>query len=251
MGMLTISFGTPSPSNHSSSPTTRPDSNWKSLLPRQVEADTFFCFTRLAREMRSLFHCKEGLKKVLREMDRILSASDSKLHSHMQSMSPPLDSTFYCLPWLITLCSQGVMFEKVLVVWDVFLSGDRSTGKVLNMQFVICFCVALVRSLRKLLLASDFSGAMSVLHGALDSLNFQAEIVLSSARDLMKKVYPAVARNSSILKSPSTKRQPRRRAASTKKSITIPRAKSTKKSIEFIDGKPADIVSSGIAFESI
>lgn len=83
-----------------------------------------------------------------------------------------------------------------------------------------------------------------MLHGALDSLNFQAESVLSSARDLMKKVYPSSARSSNVLKTPPRvargNNSPRNQKKNQKQNITS------------IDGKPTEIVSSsGIEFESI
>ncbi len=61
----------------------------------------------------------------------------------------------------VSRVSKGVEWEHVHRIWDAFLTHDangHSNG--LNVEFIVCFAIALARSLRALLLQCDFAGAM-------------------------------------------------------------------------------------------
>ena len=165
--------------------------HWLSASPFEVEADTFFCFRALVRRMRRLFHCTDGLDETLSFLQRAFKLLDKPLHKHLMSLSPALTPTFYSLPWLLTLFSQGVQWRFVQRMWDAFLTHDDDSENGLNVEFIVCFAIALARSLRALLLQSDFAGAIAVLHGALGSLNFNCESVLIVARDSFQELKKA------------------------------------------------------------
>jgi hypothetical protein len=65
---------------------------------------------------------------------------------------------------LSSWADQGVEWRFVQRMWDAFLTHDANSKSGLNVEFIVCFAIALARSLRALLLQSDFAGAM-VSHG--------------------------------------------------------------------------------------
>lgn len=106
---------------------------------------------------------------------------------------------YFAVPWLVTLCSQGVAINAVIDIWDVLLNvGFTPTGSKqvsrspsplrearsssadvvdsnspdprrlsrdappahLNIDFLLCFCVAMLRSIRSLLMMGTFAADM-------------------------------------------------------------------------------------------
>ena len=81
---------------------------------------------------------------------------------------------YFGVPWLVTLCSQGVAINAAIEVWDVLLNvgvaqHDGKGCPMLNTQFLLSFCVAMLRTVRPLLMESNFAGCM-VCHLKLVSL---------------------------------------------------------------------------------
>ena len=199
---------------------------------------------------------------------------DPELWEHFRSVEPAVDMAYFAVPWLVTLCSQGVAIDAVVDIWDVLLNvgssasttvrlcegGDlqgsnlfqspASSGEIgstgpksfksaagasgeptfsgkapqttevflgaggssagqhpppnLNIQFLLCFCVAMLRSVRSIFLMGGFAANMAVAHGLLRALDFQAEAVLAEARRIFQQL-PSPASGSDLLDSSSTR----------------------------------------------
>ena len=135
---------------------------------------------------------------------------------------------YFAMPWLVTLCCQGVAVDQAVQVWDVLLNigvATRSSttsaagAPTLNIRFLLCFCVAMLRSVRSLILPSNFAGVMvrfktsklarvhadydvvfiwcissgflvtqSIVNSVVRSLNFQADVVMDEARRIYAQV---------------------------------------------------------------
>lgn len=163
---------------------------YQCMTMMEVEADTYGCLQHLLSGLgplavssvarRTSLQRGPRLRDLMSTFMQILNTVDKKLHSHLVSVG--VNASSFCGTWLLTLCAQDVGLSSVVHCWDLFLvgfsrGGDRMVSSDLNL--VLCFCVALVHSVRALLLKGDAPAVMTVLRSAPQVLDFCVKEMVS------------------------------------------------------------------------
>ena len=124
-----------------------------------AEADTYFCFDAIMREMASCYAVDEtstaGIGKQLRELQALLRIKDPQLESHLSKCG--VDPQFYALRWLRLWLCQEFNLPETLRIWDSLLTAE------LTLPWLRYVCVAMIIRIRDELLATDFAGCMKLL----------------------------------------------------------------------------------------
>lgn len=127
--------------------------------PGDAEADAFFCFRNIMREMATVYAVKEtdqaGVGRQLQEMQALLRIKDPRLADHLTQLG--VDPRFYALRWIRLWLAREFTLPDVLRMWDSFLAAG------VRLSWVRYVCVAMQIRIRDSLLASDFAGCMKLL----------------------------------------------------------------------------------------
>mmetsp|Transcript_106762 Transcript_106762/g.300107 ORF Transcript_106762/g.300107 Transcript_106762/m.300107 type:complete len:485 (-) Transcript_106762:55-1509(-) len=165
------------------------------LQNKNVEADTFFCFSLVMADMRdsfvqSLDQTDSGMIGRIEQFDRLLRKKDHEVWQHLDAerVSP----LYYSVRWLTLMLTQELEMPDVHRVWDSLLSDVASRTAKLSDQpsLLIYICVAMVARIRAELLAADFTKCVGMLQ---HYSAFSVEELLQSAADL--QAYDASARD--------------------------------------------------------
>jgi hypothetical protein len=125
-----------------------------------AEADAFFLFSALMQHHRDVFMQSQddsasGIKAQLARFERALARREPAVAAHLAQLK--IVPQFYALGWLTTLCCQDLNLHDAMMLWDKLLADAPSTA------FLLCFCVACIRTQRGKVLAADFGPAMRLL----------------------------------------------------------------------------------------
>jgi TBC1 domain family member 13 len=124
-----------------------------------AEADAFFCFQIIMKEMERVYAVKEtefmGIGRQLKELQALLRIKDPRLEAHLAQIG--VDPRFYALRWIRVWLTREFDVPEALRVWDSLLAAD------IRLPWLRYICVAMLIRIRALLLVQDFSGCMKLL----------------------------------------------------------------------------------------
>lgn len=123
-----------------------------------VEADAYFCFEKVMSEMTTCYvkdSDSAGIERQLRELQALLRIKDPQLEARLDSLG--IDTRFYGLRWLRLWLSREFRLSKCLALWDSFLTAE------LRLPWIRYVCIAMLISIRDLLLKADFTACMKLL----------------------------------------------------------------------------------------
>lgn len=125
-----------------------------------VEADAFYCFSRLMAEIDGCF-CRRlddsmlDTHSTIGKYNALLATLDPELFMHFAALG--LDPRFYALRWLSLLFSQELRLPDTLRLWDSLFADER------RFEFLIFFACAMVITLKSDFMERDFAEALELL----------------------------------------------------------------------------------------
>lgn len=125
-----------------------------------VEADAFFCFSRLMAEIDGCF-CRRfdgsmlDTHSTIGKYNALLATLDPELFVHFARLG--LDPRFYSLRWLSLLFSQELQLPDTLRLWDSLFADDR------RFEFLLFFACAMVIIRKEELMKASFAEALELL----------------------------------------------------------------------------------------
>ncbi len=120
-----------------------------------AEADAYFCYDCVAREMSTLYASNETLTQQVRELQALLRIKDPGLEKHLTTLG--VDVRFFALRWLRLWLVHEFALEDMVRIWDSLLTAERT------LPWLRYICVAMIIRIRDELLAGDFAGCMKLL----------------------------------------------------------------------------------------
>ena len=127
-----------------------------------LESDLFFCFSNLMSEvqdgfMRDLDKESSGINGKCQAFDNVLRLVDPHVHSKL--VYEKVNPNFYSLRWLMLLMCQEFDMPNCIRLWDTLFSDKK------RYDFLNYVCVAIVVSVRDLIIEGDFAQCMETLQG--------------------------------------------------------------------------------------
>eukprot|EP00445_Apocalathium_hangoei_P073421 CAMPEP_0204153096 /NCGR_PEP_ID=MMETSP0361-20130328/27561_1 /ASSEMBLY_ACC=CAM_ASM_000343 /TAXON_ID=268821 /ORGANISM="Scrippsiella Hangoei, Strain SHTV-5" /LENGTH=757 /DNA_ID=CAMNT_0051108167 /DNA_START=15 /DNA_END=2286 /DNA_ORIENTATION=+ len=140
-----------------------------SVDPEYEEADAFWCFTFLMRELKAGFitaleHSADKVASEVTILERLLRTYDPELARHLQKVSCPLAT--FTFRWCNMLFAQDLPLSEAVRLWDCFIADPQRFDVVAHV------CLAALLSCREHLLNVQEPGAM---HEVLRRVTTQAD----------------------------------------------------------------------------
>lgn len=126
-----------------------------------VEADAYFCFEIIMREMAICYVGEapggevEGMERQLREFVALFRIKDPVLERHLETLK--IEARFYALRWVRLWLAREFPLPDLVTLWDSFLTSEQ---RLLWVRYV---CVAMLIRIREALLMGDFVDCMKLL----------------------------------------------------------------------------------------
>lgn len=124
-----------------------------------AEADAYFCFRTIMRDMATVYVVKEtdadGIGRQLHELQALLRIKDPRLDAHLAQLG--INPRFYGLRWLRLWLAREFTLPDVMRLWDSLLATE------VRLPWLRYVCVAMLVRIREDLLATDFPGCLKLL----------------------------------------------------------------------------------------
>ncbi len=132
-----------------------------SVFIGRIEADVFYCFSNLMKEIQDGFvkkldNTEGGVQTRVKVLNEYLKKSDKQLWTHLDKYK--VDPQFYSLKWLMLLLAQEFSINNLLKVWDRLFAHPK------KLDYVYFLSLALIQGVREDLIQGDeFPVIMEVL----------------------------------------------------------------------------------------
>lgn len=124
-----------------------------------AEADAYYCFKFVMREMASVYFPKEsqtsGIGRQVQEMQALLRIKDPWVDAHLNRLN--LNVRFYALRWIRLWLAREFQMPDLMRLWDSILASE------VRLPWIRFVCVAMIIRIRNQLLSQDFAGCMKLL----------------------------------------------------------------------------------------
>lgn len=120
-----------------------------------AEADAFFAFEAVMREMAAMYASADAVAQHVRELQALLRIKDPELERHLSVVG--VSAQFFALRWLRVWLAHELSPSDLPRVWDSLLTAE------LTLPWLRYVCVAMVIRIRRDLLQGDFAACMKLL----------------------------------------------------------------------------------------
>lgn len=120
-----------------------------------AEADAYFCYDCVAREMSTIYASNDALTQQLRELQALLRIKDPGLEKHLTTLG--VDVRFFALRWMRLWLVHEFVLDDMVQIWDSLLTAERT------LPWLRYVCVAMIIRIRDDLLSGDFAACMKLL----------------------------------------------------------------------------------------